>query len=131
MPHSMGKKKKKKNPTTKVKLTSKAQRQRKQKIKEEEKRILKREQISAAEKARRHTPKPPPLSLRPKPEKADETCSDEGSGLYSSNGSLNDEEDNYDAYYDYMNTPEFELLCQGIKPWDDCAADALSVLYDY
>eukprot|EP01084_Bolivina_argentea_P178387 308358_1 len=36
--------------------------------------------------------------------------------------------------YGYNGMPQFmcdELLCQGIKPWDDDAMDALAVLYDF
>ena len=30
----------------------------------------------------------------------------------------------------YSEDQVFELACQGIKPWDDCADAALAVLYD-
>eukprot|EP01083_Nonionella_stella_P046893 125573_1 len=45
-----------------------------------------------------------------------------------------DRSDSEDEEYGYNGIPQHmcdELLCQGIKPWDDIAMDALSVLYDF
>ena len=46
--------------------------------------------------------------------------------------------DDFDAELDeradncgFLEDEIHELMCQGIKPWDDCAWDALDVLYDF
>ncbi|XP_052252988.1 uncharacterized protein LOC127859523 isoform X2 [Dreissena polymorpha] len=39
-----------------------------------------------------------------------------------------DDSDDYDKYDEYLGSDEYQLLCQGIKPWDPEAGAALAVL---
>ena len=40
-----------------------------------------------------------------------------------------DDDDDYMGMFGFDDEDCFELLCQGIKPWDACAGAALAVIY--
>ena len=46
-------------------------------------------------------------------------------------GHLSDSDDSYSGYMGMSKDDEYDLLCQGIKPWESGAGAALAVLNGY